>query len=93
MDRNKTAFRDADGRLFEFFRAGICLTVLPDVFIRIEKRALGNPPPDVGSWLDGIMISCHMFREHITAVADILTKLSNVRLSGNYEKCRFAASS
>ena len=32
--RSKTAFRDADGLLYEFARAGAGLTVLPSVFIR-----------------------------------------------------------
>ena len=39
-DKHKTAFRDADGRLWEFNRAGFGLTVLPAAFTRVVKTAL-----------------------------------------------------
>lgn len=48
-DRFKTAFRDADGLLYEFTRAGFGLTVLPAAFTRRVKSALGNLN-DVFSW-------------------------------------------
>ena len=41
-DRFKTAFRDADGMLWEFTRAGFGLTVLPAAFSRRVKSALGH---------------------------------------------------
>ena len=36
-DKHKTAFRDADGQLHEFNRAGFGLTVLPAVSTRVVK--------------------------------------------------------
>ena len=42
-DKHKTAFRDADGQLWEFNRAGFGLTVLPAAFTRIVKTALAAP--------------------------------------------------
>ena len=39
-DKHKTAFRDGDGQLWEFNRAGFGLTVLPAAFTRIVKTAL-----------------------------------------------------
>ncbi|CAB1105423.1 unnamed protein product [Ectocarpus sp. CCAP 1310/34] len=41
-DRYKTAFRDADGMLWGFTRAGFGLTVLPAAFTRRVKSALGH---------------------------------------------------
>ena len=42
-DKPKTAFRDADGQLHEFNRAGFGLTALPAVFTWVVKRALAPP--------------------------------------------------
>lgn len=69
------------------------IVVLPTSFTRIAKRALGKPRRDVVSWLDDIRISTYTWREDLATVADVLTKLSNSRLSVNYGKCRFDASS
>ena len=54
-DRYKAAFRDVDGLLDEFTRAGFGLTVLPSAFTRRVKSALGCLE-GVFSWLDGILI-------------------------------------
>ena len=44
-DKPKTAFRDADGQLHKFNRAGFGLTVLPAAFTLVVKRALAPPLP------------------------------------------------
>ena len=56
-DKYKTAFRDPDGQLYEFNRAGYGLTVLPSAFTRIVQYALRLPDDDVASWLDDILIA------------------------------------
>ena len=56
-DKYKTAFRDPDGQLCEFNRAGYDLTVLPSAFTRILRNALRLPDDDVASWLDDILIA------------------------------------
>ena len=38
-DKYKTAFRDLDGQLYEFNKAGYGLTVLPSAFTRIVRNA------------------------------------------------------
>lgn len=77
----------------EFIRAGSGLGVSPAAFTLIVKRALGKPHPHVVYWLDDVLISSLTWKEHITTIAAVFMKLSNTRLSVNYGKCRFAASS
>lgn len=92
-DRHEAAFRDAKGPFFESIRAGFGLTTLPATFTRIVRRALGNPYPDVVSWLDDILIPSNTWKGHITTLGDVSTKVSNARLSVNYSNGRFAGSS
>lgn len=54
---------------------------------------MGSPHPDIVSWIDCILISSYVWRDHSTTLADVLTKLCNVCLSVNSVKSRFAASS
>ena len=46
-DKHTTTFRDADGQLWEFNRAGFGLTVLPAAFTRIVKTALAPRPKNL----------------------------------------------
>lgn len=92
-DRHKTTFRDAHGRSYKYIRVGFGLTALPAAFSRIGKRVPGNPHPDIVSWPDDILISNYTWQEHISTLAEVLTKLSNTLLLVNYGKCRLAASS
>ena len=48
-DKYGTAFRDPDGKLYEFSRAGCGLTVLPSAFTRTVRNALRLPDDDVAS--------------------------------------------
>ena len=92
-DRPKTAFRDADGQLHEFNRAGLGLTVLPAAFTRIVKKALALPLPGLDSWLDDILLASYSWEQHLAALREAFTRLLNAKLSVNFAKCRFAASS
>ena len=92
-DKHKTAFRDADGRLWEFNRAGFGLTVLPAAFTRVVKTALEPPEDDVVSWLDDILVSSRTWEAHINLLRTVFQKLVNARLSVNFAKCNFAAPS
>ena len=92
-DKHKTAFRDADGRLWEFNRAGFSLTVLPTEFTRVVKTALEQPEDDVVSWLDDILVSSRTWEAHINLLRTVFQKLVNARLSVHFAKCNFAAPS
>ena len=91
-DKHKTAFRDADGQLSEFNRAGFGLTVLPAAFTRIVKTALAPPEESVVSWLDDILITNTTWEEHLDTIHNVLRTLRTVGLSVNFVKCNFAAS-
>ena len=90
-DRPKTAFRDADGQLHEFNRAGFGLTVLPAAFTRVVKKALAPPLPGVDSWLDDIIIASRDWKEHLATLKEVFTRLLKAKLSVNFSKCHFAA--
>ena len=70
-DKHKTAFRDADGQLWEFNRAGFGLTILPAAFTRIVKTALAPPEEFVVNWLDDILITNTTWEEHLDTVQSI----------------------
>ena len=91
-DKHKTAFRDADGQLWEFNRAGFGLTVLPAAFTRIVKAGLAPPEESVVSWLDDILITNTTWEEHLDTIRRVFVKLRKAGLSVNFTKCNFAAS-
>lgn len=72
-DRRKTAFRDSQGRLSDFIRAGFGLTVLLAALTRIVKGALGKHYPDVVSWMDDILISGYNWQEQPATIIDVVT--------------------
>ena len=90
---HKTAFRDADGQLYEFNRAGYGLTVLPSAFTRAIRGALGPPNEDVCSWLDDILIASATWEEHLQTLSVVLSRLLAAGLSVNFAKCVFGAAS
>ena len=91
-DKHKTAFRDADGQLWEFNQAGFGLTVLPAAFTRIVKTALAPPEESVVSWFDDILITSTTWEEHLETIHRVFRKLTTAGLSVNFAKCNFAAS-
>ena len=91
-DRHKTAFRDADGLLYEFNRAGFGLAILPAAFTRRVKTALGGID-GVFSWLDDILIASETWEEHLTTLTLVLNRLLAAGLSVNFAKCIFGAAS
>lgn len=88
----KTAFRDADGLLWEFTRAGFGLCVLPAAFTRRVKSALGHLP-GVFSWLDDILIASATWEDHLATLTEVLTRLLAAGLSVNFAKCIFGSAS
>ena len=91
-DKHKSAFRDADGQLREFNRAGFDLTVLPAAFTRIVKTALASPEESVVSWLDDIPMTNTTWEEHLDTIHRVFGKVRKAGLSVNFAKCNFAAS-
>ncbi|CAB1100578.1 unnamed protein product [Ectocarpus sp. CCAP 1310/34] len=90
-DRYKTAFRDADGMLWEFTRAGFGLTMLPAAFTRRAKSALGHLS-GVFSWLD-VLIASDTWEEHLATLTLVLNRLLAAGLPVNFAKCIFGATS
>lgn len=90
-DRFKTAFRDADGLLWEFTRAGLGLTVLPAAFTRRVKNALGYLL-GVFSWLDDILIASDTWEGRSATLTTVLHRLLAAGLSVDFAKCIFGAS-
>ena len=88
--KHKTAFRDADGQLWEFNRAGFGLTALPAAFTRMIKPALAPPEESVVSWLDDILITNTTWKEHPDTIRRVFGKLRKADLSVNFAKCNFA---
>ena len=90
-DKYKSAFRDPDGQLYEFNRAGYGLTVLPSAFTSIVQNTLRLPDDDVASWLDDILIASVTWDEHLTSIIKVLSRLLAAGLSVNFAKCIFGA--
>lgn len=91
-DRFKTAFRDADGLLWEFTRAGFGLTVLPAAFSMRVKSALGHVD-GLFSWLDDILIASSKWEEHVATITLVFNRLLAAGLSVNFAKCIFGTAS
>ncbi|CAB1121589.1 unnamed protein product [Ectocarpus sp. CCAP 1310/34] len=91
-DRYKTAFRDADGMLWEFTRAGFGLTVLAAAFTRRVKSAWGHLS-GVFSWLDDIVIASDTWEEHVATLTLVLNRLLAAGLFVSFAKCIFGAAS
>ena len=91
-DKHKTAFRDPEGQLYEFDRAGYGLAVLHcSAFTRIVQNALRLLDDEVASWLNGILIASVNWVEHITSMIKVLSRLLATGLSVNFAKCIFGA--
>ena len=88
-EKYKTAFRDPDGQLYGFNRAGYGLTVLLSAFTRIVRNALRLPDDAVASWLDNILIASVTWDEHLTSIMKVLSRLLAAGLSVNFAKCIF----
>ena len=72
-DKHKTAFRDADGKLWEYNRCGFGLKILPAAFAGYVARALGPlKGKGVENWLDDILISSDTFESHLSLLEETL---------------------
>ena len=91
-DKHKTAFRDADGQLWEYNRAGFGLKTLPAVFTNLVVRALG-PLKGQGaeSWMDDILVHSVTFEEHLSLIANVLQRFHDFGLSVNLAKSVWCA--
>lgn len=75
------AFHDADGRSYDFSRAGLGLNVLQATFVRVFERALDSTNPQVVRWPGDIPIPLYP-REHLLAtLKSVLTMVLAANLS------------
>lgn len=90
-NRHESAFRDAQGWLFEFSRAVCGLAILCTTFTGVVKRTIETTYSDVVSWLDDILISSYTWVETLMTLSAVLTELSNTNLSVDSVKCLFGS--
>ena len=89
-DKFKTAFRDANGELWELNRCGFGLKTLPAAFAARVGAALGPlKGKGVKNWLDDIIIYTQGFDEHLPLLERVLEALSKAGLSLNLAKCKW----
>ena len=91
-DKHKTAFRDAQGELWEFNRRGFGLTTLPSGFAAYVGEELdplkGNC---VQYWLDDIIVHTRHVDGHVDLAGDVLARLHQFGLSANLAKSIWCA--
>lgn len=89
-DKFKTAFRDANGELWELNRCGFGLKTLPAAFAARVGAALGPlKGRGVNNWLDDIIIHTKTIGEHLSLLERVLDALSTAGLSLNLAKCKW----
>ena len=87
-DRQKTAFRDAHGELWEMVRCGFGLKTLPAAFAARVGMALGSlKGQGVQNWLDDVLIYTPTIVGHLLLVKEVLQRLSDAGLTLNLAKC------
>ena len=90
-DKHKTAFRDAHGELWEFYRCGFGLKTLLSGIAANVGEALGPlKGKSVQNWLDDITHTKHV-EGHVGLVEKVLARLQRFGLSVNLAKSIWCA--
>ena len=93
-DRQKTAFRDAFGQLWEYERCDFSLNMLPPAFASMVTDLLGDLKGDgVENYLDDMLIYSADFERQLVVVKAVLACLQGGGLSVNFRKSRWCCSS
>ena len=89
-DRHLTAFRDAEGKLWEFVPCGFRLKTVPSAFAnsvcgqltRVKMKGVRN-------WLDGIIIPTASLEDQLSLVREVFGLIRAGRLFVNLQKSEF----
>lgn len=86
-DRDKTAFRGADGRLYQFRRCGFGLKTISSVFTASLRDTL-RPALDRGvkKWLVNVLLHSKTFKEHLELLEFVLNLLIEAGFSIHFDK-------
>ena len=71
-DRYLTAFRDAEGKLWEYVRCGFGLKTVPSSFFAncVDSSTMGVKKRGVRNWLDDIIIPTRTFEEQLELLCE-----------------------
>lgn len=81
VDRHKTAFRDARGRLYDFTQCGFGLTTIPAVLFSAHLGDTFRPVENKGGaelWLDDIPLHRATLADHLALLDKVFDLLDNV---------------
>ena len=92
-DRHLTAFRDADGKLYEYVRCGFGLKTVPSAFANyVGGRLLPVKDKGIKNWLDDIAIPSKTLEDQWGLLRETLECLRQGRLTVNRQKSHFCQS-
>ena len=92
-DRHLTAFRDADGKLYEYVRCGFGLKAVPSGFANyVGGRLLTVNDRGIKNWLDDIPIPSKTVEDQWGLLRQTLECLRQERLTVNIQKSHFCQS-
>ena len=86
-DRHLTAFRDAEGKLWEYVRCGFGLKTVPSAFANYVGGSItGVKKKGVRNCLDDMIIPTRIFEEQLELLREIFNCLRQSKLSVNLPK-------
>lgn len=89
-DKHKTAFRDANGRLWEFNVCGFGLKTVPAAFsARLDDDLNPVLQKGVEKWLDDLLLHSKTLDEHLVLIKEVLLLLSRGGYSVHFYKCKW----
>ena len=92
-DRHFTAFRDAEGRLWECVRCGFGLKTVPSAFANyVGGSIMGVKNKGMRNWLDDIIIPTRTFEEQLKLLRETFDCLRQSKLLVNLPKSEFCFS-
>ena len=92
-DRHLTAFRDAEGKLWEYVRCGFGVKTVPSAFANyIRGSIMEVKKKGVHNWLGDIIIPARTCKEHLELLRETFDSLRQSKLSANLPKSKFCFS-
>ena len=92
-DRHLTAFRDVEGKLWEYVSCGFDLKIVPSAFANyVGGSIMGVEKKGVHNWLDDIIIPTRTLEEQLELIWETFDCLRQSRLSVNLPKSEFCFS-
>ena len=92
-DRHLTAFRDAEGKLWEYVRCGFGLKTVPSAFANyVGGSIMDVKKKGVRNWLDDMIIPTRTFEQQLELLRETFDCLRRGKLSVNLPKSEFCFS-